>query len=298
MRAYSIHLLCCCCFLVWQCLNTVHAENLPEDQHAMVAMRMIGHRVLLAAGDSSSRILPVEKEGNQFRLRFSAPFSFEPGQLVSLVDSMARVANLAEGYIVEVQQCDSGKVVYSYEMGFQKQNDIVPCNGRWQPKDCYTILLTLLPPSSVSPGDISTLQSASPQMPAWALPLVIAGVLLSLGLLVVYRWQNSRMENLPGNHVMSIGDFHFDAHSMQLSLGNQKAELTGKEAELLMLLYRHANNTVERNTILQEVWGDDGDYIGRTLDVFVSKLRKKLEADESLKIVNIRGVGYKLVIGA
>jgi DNA-binding response OmpR family regulator len=47
---------------------------------------------------------------------------------------------------------------------------------------------------------------------------------------------------------------------------------------------------------LNKVWGDEGDYIGRTLDVFISKLRKKLEADSSIKIVNIRGVGYKLVM--
>ena len=53
---------------------------------------------------------------------------------------------------------------------------------------------------------------------------------------------------------------------------------------------------LEREVILKTVWGDDGDYIGRTLDVFISKLRKKLEANTNLKIVNIRGVGYKLVI--
>ena len=55
------------------------------------------------------------------------------------------------------------------------------------------------------------------------------------------------------------------------------------------------NTTVERDVILNMVWGDEGDYVGRTLDVFISKLRKKLEADSSVKIVNIRGVGYKLV---
>jgi len=55
------------------------------------------------------------------------------------------------------------------------------------------------------------------------------------------------------------------------------------------------NTTVEREVILNIVWGDEGDYVGRTLDVFISKLRKKLEVDSSIKIVNIRGVGYKLV---
>ena len=74
-------------------------------------------------------------------------------------------------------------------------------------------------------------------------------------------------------------------------------ELTSKEADLLLLLCDSANTTVERENILKTVWGDEGSYVGRTLDVFISKLRKKLEADETIKILNIRGVGYRLVIG-
>jgi DNA-binding response OmpR family regulator len=56
------------------------------------------------------------------------------------------------------------------------------------------------------------------------------------------------------------------------------------------------NSTVEREHILKTIWGDEGSYIGRTLDVFISKLRKRLEADTKVKIVNVRGVGYKLIL--
>ena len=62
------------------------------------------------------------------------------------------------------------------------------------------------------------------------------------------------------------------------------------------MLYNAANTTVERDVILNMVWGDEGDYIGRTVDVFISKLRKKLEFDSKVKIVNVRGVGYKLIM--
>jgi DNA-binding response OmpR family regulator len=65
---------------------------------------------------------------------------------------------------------------------------------------------------------------------------------------------------------------------------------------LLLLLHESANTTVAREVILNRVWGDNGNYVGRTLDVFISKLRKKLEADSGVKIVNTRGVGYKLLI--
>lgn len=82
---------------------------------------------------------------------------------------------------------------------------------------------------------------------------------------------------------------------MVLSLNNQDQELSNKESELLALLNLNANQAVKRDVILQKIWGDEGDYIGRTLDVFISKLRKKLDGDDSVKIVNIRGVGYKLI---
>ncbi|MDB4089400.1 winged helix-turn-helix domain-containing protein [Flavobacteriales bacterium] len=83
---------------------------------------------------------------------------------------------------------------------------------------------------------------------------------------------------------------------MTLSLNKEFTELSGKESDLLFLLYSNENKTLKREYILQEIWGDEGSYIGRALDVFISKLRKKLEADSSIKIVNIRGVGYKMVI--
>ena len=96
--------------------------------------------------------------------------------------------------------------------------------------------------------------------------------------------------------MIPIGGYHFDKRNTELLIEHQKIELTSKEADLLLLLYNSANITVERELILNIVWGDEGDYVGRTLDVFISKLRKKLEFDAKVKIVNIRGVGYKLVI--
>ena len=64
---------------------------------------------------------------------------------------------------------------------------------------------------------------------------------------------------------------------------------------MLILLHQNINTTLEREQILKEVWGDEGDYVGRTLDVFISKLRKRLKADDNVKIVNVRGVGYRFV---
>ena len=83
---------------------------------------------------------------------------------------------------------------------------------------------------------------------------------------------------------------------MVLTREDESTELTSKEADLLVVLHSSVNNTIEREVILNSVWGDEGDYVGRTLDVFVSKLRKKLSADPNIKITNIRGVGYRLIL--
>lgn len=62
------------------------------------------------------------------------------------------------------------------------------------------------------------------------------------------------------------------------------------------MLFLHLNETLERELLLNAIWSDEGSYIGRTLDVYISKLRKKLECDEKIKILNVRGIGYRLVI--
>ena len=79
--------------------------------------------------------------------------------------------------------------------------------------------------------------------------------------------------------MISIGKYKFDKNNMELSFGDKTIELTSKEADLLFLLHNSANSTIERENILKKVWGDEGAYVGRTLDVFISKLRKKLEDD-------------------
>jgi DNA-binding response OmpR family regulator len=124
------------------------------------------------------------------------------------------------------------------------------------------------------------------------LPYVILLVLRSVVVFVL--WKRKRSTATDPN-IISLGKFNFNKRESELVLEEQRIELTSKEADLLLLLLEAVNTTVERETILNLVWGDEGDYVGRTLDVFISKLRKKLEADPSIKIVNARSVGYKLM---
>ena len=105
------------------------------------------------------------------------------------------------------------------------------------------------------------------------------------------------MSQAPTNSdLLMIGKYQFDKRNLLLTLGSEEIELSTKEADLLTLLYSSANNTLKRESILKIVWEDEGAYVGRTLDVFISNLRKKLGADENVKIINVRGVGYKMII--
>ncbi|WP_215236678.1 response regulator transcription factor [Dyadobacter linearis] len=93
-----------------------------------------------------------------------------------------------------------------------------------------------------------------------------------------------------------IGQYTFVAHQQSLQLHNKGAiRLSHRETQLLQLLYDHQNQIVERRHILLTLWGDDSYFNGRTLDVFITKLRKHLKLDPSVEILTLRGVGYRLV---
>lgn len=95
----------------------------------------------------------------------------------------------------------------------------------------------------------------------------------------------------------NIGDFYFDATVQKLTYKNEKPQkLTTKESELLKLLAQNLNNVLERQLALKQIWEDDSVFNARSMDVYITKLRKYLKADERLEIINVHGKGYKLLL--
>ncbi len=92
----------------------------------------------------------------------------------------------------------------------------------------------------------------------------------------------------------SIGQYHFDYKNLSLQLNDTEKSLTQKEADLLRYFAEHKNEVLKRSDILEKIWGEDDYFMGRSLDVFISRLRKYLKGDENLKIENIHGVGFRL----
>ncbi len=93
----------------------------------------------------------------------------------------------------------------------------------------------------------------------------------------------------------TLGGFSFDAQKQLLSFAGESKKLTTKESELLNLLAANANNILERNFALKTIWVDDNYFNARSMDVYITKLRKLLKADENVAIINIHGKGYKLI---
>ena len=95
--------------------------------------------------------------------------------------------------------------------------------------------------------------------------------------------------------VYRIGQFTFDTQKQLLCLGDDQRKLTTKENELLALLCSHANEILQRDFALKTIWIDDNYFNARSMDVYITKLRKHLKDDPQIEIINIHGKGYKLI---
>ncbi len=94
---------------------------------------------------------------------------------------------------------------------------------------------------------------------------------------------------------IAIGAYFFDYTKQLLHLSQHIITLTHREAELLHLLIENKNEILDRSIVLKKIWGNDDFFNGRSMDVFITKLRKKLNLDPAIQIINVRGQGYKLI---
>jgi DNA-binding response OmpR family regulator len=120
---------------------------------------------------------------------------------------------------------------------------------------------------------------------------------LNLRIKSLLKRVNIRTE-IPEEKVFNVSTFIFDTENLTLTLNGTAQSLTKKEAQILKILYKFKNQVLPREVILNTVWGQDDYFVGRSLDVFITKLRKYLKEDERIQILNIHGVGFKLEIKA
>jgi hypothetical protein len=276
-----------------------------DTDRDIIAMRMIGHQIMLWEGNSTDAIPPIVIEDPaSYRINFSSEFQFEPQKLVAFIANVMQDYKVAENYRVQVRECEKDSIIYSYQIGGKDSLDIIPCLGRVQERSCYYLIVKILnSESDLLVARWSEMNSSPMPSESNTKPYVIA-ILTGLAFLGLWFLRQSKKvkegvilnEDATIGAVKKLGQTQFNRLNFSLSYNEQKTELSAKESDLLEFLAKHLNERVEKDKILKAVWGDDGDYVGRTLDVFISKLRKKLAVDKSIRIVNIRGIGYQLVV--
>ncbi|MEM9821911.1 MAG: winged helix-turn-helix domain-containing protein [Bacteroidota bacterium] len=285
-------------------------ESIQEKQIKGV-MRSIGHEILNSVDDCTSRVLPIERLSEKtlptYRIPFENPLRLDPETIIFTIHQVVSRAKVAQHYFVEVEDCNTKRVVHSYEMSIDKDPHQIACSGRILPHNCYSLIFTIVDQlytnghfnNQISQQPLSSDPQANEVtvLKSYLAPALCLLALTALFLLLRQLY-SKQMASEEATHFIRIGASKFDQKNGVLSVNDQDIQLSNKEAQLLHLLSHTLNTTITREVLLQKVWADEGDYIGRTLDVFISKLRKKLEADASLKIINIRGVGYKLVVNS
>jgi DNA-binding response OmpR family regulator len=98
------------------------------------------------------------------------------------------------------------------------------------------------------------------------------------------------------NTEYDLGQYHFIPKLRELSLGDKKTTLSPKENELLKMLSEYKNDLLQRDQALKKIWGNDNYFNGRSMDVYIAKLRKYLKEDPNVEIVNIHGNGFRLIV--
>jgi hypothetical protein len=257
-----------------------------------VLLRRIGDELLTQSGDNKSRVLPLKKIAeNEYQIRFENELTFQPDSLVNTTRRLLAKDPLARDYVVNVLNCGNSSVAYGYAISNNKKDDIVACRGRVQPKGCYIVNIKF------KPTGITTARNE-----------YFLGALLFLAVVgfIFLRPVKSQkalpdLPALPDSQPtarFTLGSMSFDAETRKLMINGKAIDLTRTETRVLRIFALSPNEAIERSRLQKEIWEDEGVIVGRSLDMFISKLRKKLEFDPNIKIVVIRGKGYKLEISA
>jgi DNA-binding response OmpR family regulator len=111
----------------------------------------------------------------------------------------------------------------------------------------------------------------------------------------ILRRSNAKKAGEIRSNVFKIGEYTFDFNRQLLKIEDREQKLTSKEAALLRLLSMHLNEVLDRSYALKEIWNDDSYFNARSMDVYITKLRKFLKQDETVELINVHGIGFKLV---
>ena len=260
---------------------------LPYDQKEFsekvnLVLREVGHQLLIIAGNKTKQIPPIQhKNESTFLLKLESKLYYDT--LPYLLNNSLTSYNIDKPYRVMVKDCMQANIILGYTtLAFENKN--VPCLGRDAGFSCNVIEVVFEEDdkSGIFPFRL------------------ISGGLGFLGM-VSFIWlyffkKDPVITSENEEEVMVIGNLKFDPQNLIIGSSSKSKKLTYRENKLLLAFASQQNQVLTREQLLAEVWGDEGIMVGRSLDVFVSRLRKILALDPSLQIKNIHGVGYRLEV--
>lgn len=268
--------------IVQNASDSSSGEPALQEDKVNLALRRTADKLLRAAGDSTSRIPAVEKI-NDHTWRIHLDESFQYDLLPPILQASLDRYEIHRAYEVTVRQCESSLIDLGYHQRDFLRDSMVPCGGREAPPGCHYIQITF--------------QEKGERMPFWwaggGLLLIIAG---SLWL----RRKHSPEMNIPlansDQDWLDFGKSRLHLTGQVLECAGVRHSLTYREAKLLRLFASRPGELLERDEILRQVWEDEGVQVGRSVDVFVSRLRKKLAGDPGIGIVAVHGIGYRMEV--
>jgi hypothetical protein len=263
------------------CIANNDAGHFSENVN--LALRRTAHLLMMAQGDTASHIPPVNQtDSNTFSVRIDNILKYD--KLPLILQESLRQQHITRGYNVSVFRCDSNVIQLGYHFEDLGRPGGVACLNRSHDLQCYTLQIRFLQEKAAT-----TNNSAG----WWALT---AGGLMAATGFIAWKRKRPRLPIPAPEAGTRFGQSRFDADNLTLTVAGSSQQLTFREAKLLRLFLAHPNQVLERHFILQSVWEDEGVTVGRSVDVFVSRLRKMLSADPLLKITAIHGIGYRFEI--
>jgi hypothetical protein len=269
--------------------EVVEKDTKDFSDRVKLALRNAGNELLLAQQDSTSLVLPVlEIADKQYELSFEQSLTIVPDSLVTFIEHSFKLAGLPGDYRLSVVKCKQKEISYSFEMSTDPSQRMLPCAQRVLPEHCYVIDVLFLDPIAVRKTGIAS-------VPPYVFFLLAC---IPLAVVVYNKRKKVEEEEVTTNEFLSLGILQFYTEQHKIVHDQTEIALSNKECELLTIFVDQLNQVVKREDLSKRVWEDHGVVVGRSLDTYVSKLRKKLLVDPNIKLTNVHGVGYKLEVAS
>ncbi|TCI90994.1 helix-turn-helix domain-containing protein [Tenacibaculum sp. M341] len=286
VKRISIHIILPLFLLMLVQCNQKSDDYFSET--VKVSLRQVGHELLTINNDLSTPVNPIKKlSASKYEISFINHLLIEPSQLVAIIQNNLKKANLPNQYLVEVYNCTTNEVAYSYLMKKQVEEGIIPCANRVLSKDCYYIQISFLNTDK----KLNTSNNSY-----WLLLILIPFLIVVMRFMMNRKRIEKPILVHDNSESIVIGAFSFYPEQNLLIKSSDEISLSKKECELLQILAENKNQTTKRELLTKKVWEDNGVVVGRSLDTYISKLRKKLKDDDTIQIKNVHGVGYKLIV--